>query len=75
MDPIRRALAALIFVGICFHMYLSVGNELGLLNVVILPLGSTYSIYGHILGWASASTIVGLSFLLSIRYPRRPIVA
>jgi len=75
MDPIKRAVIALIAVGTCFNLYLSVGNELAFLNVVVLPLGSTYSIYGPILGWASASTIVGLAFLLSIRFPRRPVIA
>src|SRR5437899_4951762 len=75
MDPIRKAVAALILVWICLNLYLTLGNELAFLNVVALPLGSAYSIYRPILSWASASTIVGLAFILSIRYPRRPVVA
>jgi hypothetical protein len=75
MDTLRKAVAALIFVWICLNLYLTVGNELAFLNVVALPLGSLYSIYRPILSWASASTIVGLAFVLSIRYPRRSVVA
>jgi len=75
MDPLRKAVAALILVWICLNLYLTVGNELAFLNVVVLPLGSTYSIYGPILGWASASTIVGLAVLLSVRFPRHSVVA
>jgi len=75
MDPLRKAVAALILVWICLNLYLRVGNELAFLNVVVLPLGSTYSIYGPILGWASASTIVGLAVLLSVRFPRHSVVA
>ena len=42
MDPLRKAVAALIFVWICLNLYLTVGNELAFLNVVVLPLGSVY---------------------------------
>ena len=75
MGPIRKTVVGLIFVWICLNLYLSVGNELASLNVLVLPLGSIYSIYGPILVWASASTIVGLALLLSIRLPRRPVIA
>jgi hypothetical protein len=75
LDPVRKTLAGLIFAWLCLNLYLTVGDLLAFLNVAVLPLGPTYSIYGPIMIWASASTIVGLSFLLSIRYPRRPIVA
>ncbi|TMI21365.1 hypothetical protein E6H31_06145 [Candidatus Bathyarchaeota archaeon] len=75
MDPIRKTVAGLISVWICLNLYLSVGNELANLNVVVLPLGSIYSFYGPILVWASASSIVGLALLLSIRFPRRPVIA
>jgi len=75
MDPIRKTVAGLIFVWICLNLYLAVGNELASLNVLTLPLGSIYSIYGPILVWASASSVVGLALLLSIRFPRRPVVA
>ena len=74
MDPLRKAVATLISVWICLNLYLTVGNELAFLNVVALPLGSAYSIYRPILSWASASTIVGLAFVLSIRFPRHPVV-
>jgi len=75
MDPVRKTVASLISVWICLNLYLSVGNELANLNVLVLPLGSIYSIYGPILVWASASSIVGLAVLLSIRFPRRPVIA
>jgi hypothetical protein len=75
MDPVRKTLAGLIFVWICLNLYLSVGSELANLNVLVLPLGSLYSIYGPILIWATTSSIVGLALLLSIRFPRRPVVA
>jgi len=75
MAPLRKAVAALILVWICLNLYLTVGNLLAFLNVVALPLGFAYSIYGPILGWASASSFVGLVFLFSIRFPRRPVVA
>jgi len=42
MDPFRKAVAALIFVWICLNLYLTVGNELAFLNVVVLPLGSVH---------------------------------
>jgi|SRR6267378_4288065 len=75
MGLLRRTVTVLILVWICLNLYLTVGNELAFLNVVALPLGSAYSIYGPILIWASASTIVGLVFVLSIRFPRRSVVA
>ena len=75
MSSLRRIAAALILVWICLNLYLTIGNELASLNVVALPLGSAYSIYGPILGWASASSIVGLVFLFSIRFPSRSVVA
>ena len=75
MDPIRKTAAGFISVWICLNLYLSVGNELTDLNVLVLPLGSIYSFYGPILVWASASSIVGLALLLSIRFPRRPVVS
>lgn len=75
MDPVRKTVAGLIFAWICLNLYLSVGNELANLNVLVLPLSSIYSLYGPILVWASASSIVGLALLLSIRFPRRPVVA
>ena len=75
MDPIRRAVVGLISFWICFNLYLSVGNMFAFLNLFALPLSSIYSIYRPILTWASASTIVGLAFLLSIRFPRPPVVA
>lgn len=71
MDPIRKTVAGLIFVWICLNLYLSVGNGLASLNVLVLPLSSSFSFYGPILVWASASSIVGLTLLLSIRFPRR----
>src|SRR5438093_11890155 len=71
MDPLRKAVAALIFVWICLNLYLTVGNELAFLNVVGLPLGSVYSIYGAVLSWASGWSIVGLAVLLSVRLPSR----
>ncbi len=74
MGPLRKTVTALILVWICLNLYLTVGNELAFLNVVALPLGSAYSIYRPILSWASASTIVGLAFVLSIRFPRHPVV-
>src|SRR5437899_12126705 len=61
MDPVRKTVASLISVWICLNLYLSVGNELANLNVLVLPLGSIYSIYGPILVWASASSILGLA--------------
>jgi hypothetical protein len=75
MGPLRRTVTVLILVWICLNLYLTVGDLLVFLNVVALPLGSAYSIYRPILIWASASTIVGLAFVLSIRFPRRSIVA
>jgi hypothetical protein len=75
MGPLRRTVTVLTLIWICLNLYLTVGNELAFLNVVALPLGSAYSIYGPILIWASASTIVGLVFVLSIRFPRRSVVA
>ena len=75
MDSLRKAVAALIFVWICLNLYLTVGNELAFLNVVVLPLGSVYSIYRPILSWASALSIVGLAVILSLRFPRRSVVA
>ena len=75
MDPIRRTVVGLISFWICFNLYLSVGNEFASLNVFVLPLSSIYSIYRPILILASASTVVGLAFLLSIRFPPRPVVA
>jgi len=75
MDPIRRAVVGLIVFWMCFNLYLLVGNEFASLNVFVLPLSGIYDIYRFILGWATASTIVGLAFLLSIRFPKRPVVA
>ena len=75
MDPIRKTGAGFIFAWICLNLYLSIGNELANLNVLVLPLSSIYSFYGPILIWASASSIVGLALLLSIRFPRRPVIA
>ena len=75
IDPLRKSVAGLIFVWICFNLYLTVGNEFALLNVAFLPLGSTYSIYRPILIWAATSTIIGLAYLFSIRFPRRSVVA
>ena len=75
MNQIRKTVAGLIFVWICSNLYLSVGSELANLNVLVIPLSSIYSIYAPILIWASASSIVGLALLLSIRFPRRPVVA
>jgi len=75
MDPLRKAVAALISVWICLDLYLTVGNELAFLNVAVLPLGSVYSIYRPILSWASALSIVGLAVILSLRFPRRSVVA
>ena len=75
MGPLRKTVAGLIFAWICLNLYLTVGDLLAFLNVVALPLGSSYSIYRPILIWASASTIVGLAFVLSIRFPRRSVVA
>jgi hypothetical protein len=75
MGPLRKTVAGLIFAWICLNLYLTVGNLLVSLNVVALPLGFAYSIYRPILIWASASTIVGLAFVLSIRFPRRSVVA
>jgi hypothetical protein len=71
---IRRTVVGLISFWICFNLYLSVGNEFASLNVFVLPLSSIYSIYRPILSWASASTMLALAFLLSIRFPRHPVV-
>jgi hypothetical protein len=73
MDPIRKTAAALIVVWICLNLYLTVGNELAFLNVVALPLSTAYSIYRPVLSWASASTVIGLAFILSVRFPRRQV--
>ena len=75
MDPIRKTVAGLVFVWICLNLYMTLGNELASLNVLFLPLGSIYSIYGPILVWASASSIVGLALILSIRFPRRSVAS
>jgi hypothetical protein len=64
MDPIRRIAVGLIVFWTCFNLYLLVGNEFASLNVFVLPLSWIYAIYRPILGWATASTIVGLAFLL-----------
>src|SRR5207249_12272871 len=58
MDPLRKAVPALILVWIFLNLYLTVGHELAFLNVAILPLGSVYSIHRPILTWSSAFLIV-----------------
>jgi hypothetical protein len=75
MDPIRKTVTGFISVWICLNLYLSFGSEFANLNVLVLPLSSIYSFYGPILVWAAASSIVGLALLLSIRFPRRPVIA
>jgi len=75
MDPVKKTLAGLVVVWICLNLYLSVGDMLAFLNVLVLPLGSLYSIYRPIPIWATTSSIAGLALLLSIRFPRRPVIA
>jgi len=75
MDPVRKTVAGLITFGICFNLYLAAGDMLAFLNVAVLPFSWIYSIYGPILIWATTSSIVGLALLLSIRFPRRPVIA
>jgi len=75
MDPVKKTLAGLVVVWICLNLYLSVGDELAFLNVLVLPLGSLYSIYRPIPIWATTSSIVAVALLFSIRFPRRPVIA
>jgi hypothetical protein len=75
MDPIRKTAAALIVVWICLNLYLAVGDELAFLNVEALPLSTAYSIYRPVPIWASASTVIGLAFILSVRFPRQQVAS
>src|SRR6267378_1206385 len=75
MDPVRKTVASVIVAWMGFNLYLTIGDLLAFLNVLVLPLGSTYSIYRPILSLASSSTFVGLAFLFRIRFPRRPVVS
>jgi|SRR6267143_3334106 len=73
LDLVRKTVVVLIFAWITLNLYLTIGNELAALNVAVLPLSSAYSIYRPTLPLATASSIVGVVVLFSIRFPKRSV--
>lgn len=75
MYPIRRTLTGIIFVWIFLNLYLSIANELALLNLTGLPFSWIYSLARPAIDWGSTATIVSLAIFFQLRFPRRPVVA
>jgi len=74
IDPSKRALAVIVTVWMFLNLYLAIGDILTFLNGASLPLSSVYSLYRPIPTWATTSSIVGIVLILSIRFPKRPVV-
>ena len=75
MSPAQRILVGVITVWICLNLYLAIGDELALLNVVVLPLSWIYSLALPADLWGVTTTIVFLAVIFQLRYPRRQITA
>jgi hypothetical protein len=75
LDPVRKVVGGLILVWAFLNLYLSVGDELALLNVIALPFSWIYSTARPIPIWSLTTTIVGLVVFYQLRLPKRPVVA
>jgi hypothetical protein len=75
LNPVRKTMAGLVIVWICFNLYLAIGNELALLNIIVLPFGWIYSLAGSAIVWGATASTVGLAILLQLRFPKRQLVA
>lgn len=75
MDLVRKIASVLIVVWAFFNVYLSIGNELALLNIALFPLSWIYSIAGPIPIWSVTAVMVGLAIFFQLRFPRRPVIA
>ena len=73
MDLVRKTVSGLIIVWAFFSVYLSVGNELALLNVAFFPLSWVYSIARPVPIWSVTGVMVGLAVFFQLRFPRRPV--
>lgn len=74
MDHARQIIVLLVVALICFTLYLALGDELSALNVSPLPLSSAIYEYHPVMIWSLAASILGLTYMISIRFPRRTIL-